>query len=131
MEGIFARVREAMAGQDNSIFETNEGRVLAYMNPAGNLAIDFCYSDHQTILVFPDDHIEASSEDTGEIEMSDSELERVVSLLESVVPAAFTPPEEVTEEPTCPYCHTRGRSGPSTLGGPGCSWYCYECCGTY
>jgi len=35
------------------------------------------------------------------------------------------------EEPTCPHCGTTGRSGPSTLGGPGCQWYCYKCCETY
>lgn len=37
----------------------------------------------------------------------------------------------VIEQDPCPECGTIGRSGPSTLGGPGCTRYCYECCAVY
>lgn len=35
------------------------------------------------------------------------------------------------QTPECPNCNTMGRVGPSTLGGEGCDWYCYECCHTF
>ena len=101
MEGIFARIQEAMKGQTCSNFETSEGRILVSLGRTDTLMFDsryirivFCDSDHKTIIVFPDDDIQASAgEEADKIEVSDDELEQISLLLEAVEPIVYTLPK--------------------------------------
>lgn len=111
-EGLFTKLRVAMMGQDNSIFETPDGRVLAFMNPAGNLIVERCYGERQSLSVEPNDEVEAwkgtEEEGTfGEWTVEDADVEDMLAQLGSVVPVVFDPPDpfasfKVEERPTFP-----------------------------
>lgn len=109
-EGLFDKIRAAMKGQDNSIFETSEGRVLAYMNPAGNLIVERCYGEHQSLSVEPNDETEDWMGNWGNFDFEHGidepdtiepwwpqqrDIEALLRQLASVEPVAFIPPGEV------------------------------------
>lgn len=148
-EGLFAAARTAMRGQDNSIFETPEGRILAYMNPAGNLIIERCYDDRQLLSVDPDDEFDGSSgrcgfddakhgfhkaDTTEPWNPEQDEIDNLLDQLNSVTPTEFFPPDDdnpipfIQGEDGCPNCHAIGRQGPNHVGG---TTYCYQCGWTY
>jgi len=104
------KVRNLASGTGGSKFETDDGQIIVYEHPLGNIVVEYRYDEYKSILIFTDDTVcvsVPSSPTTTQcnshvektiIAPADEDIPQLLWLLERTEPSDYNPDETETDE---------------------------------